>query len=87
MTTSEVMDALRGFVRSTFNVPPNDPDFSDDIHLFDYGYVDSFGAVQLTSFVGETFGTEVRQTDLIAFPMNTIREIATFVVRRRAGEI
>jgi D-alanine--poly(phosphoribitol) ligase subunit 2 len=81
------MDELRQFIRTEFDVPADDREFNDDVHLFDYGYVDSFGAVKLTSFVEENFSVEVRPSDLIAHPMNTIREITGFVVRRHSGEI
>ena len=81
------MDQLRSFIQERFEVPETDPDFSNDVHLFDYGYVDSFGAVELNSFVEKTFAIKVTTSDLIAFPLNTIQEIATFIARRRAGEI
>lgn len=87
MPLDEIMNALRSFIRERFQVPENDADFTEDVHLFDYGYIDSFGAVDLTSFVQEQFGIQIKDSDLIAYPMNTMREIATFVVKRKAGEL
>jgi methoxymalonate biosynthesis acyl carrier protein len=87
MNINEIMSKLRSYIRERFKVPENDPEFTDDVHLFDYGYVDSFGAVELTTFVEKRFSTEIRQTDLVAYPLNTIREIATFVMKRKAGEV
>ena len=77
-----IANELRAFIRQHFKVPHDDPDFSDDIHLFDYGYVDSFGAVELTSFVEQKFALTVSQSDLVAFPMNTVNQIAKFVSDR-----
>lgn len=82
-----VKTQLRLFIQEHFKVPPNDQDFSDDVHLFDYGYVDSFGAVELTTFVKNQFGVEIKDNDLIVYPLNTIDEIATFIVKRTKGEI
>jgi D-alanine--poly(phosphoribitol) ligase subunit 2 len=79
---SQIASRLRAFIRERFKVPENDPDFTDDTHLFDYGYVDSFGAVDLTTFVETAFSTKISESDLIAYPLNTIREIATFVANR-----
>jgi len=45
----------------------NDPDFTDDVHLFDSGFLDSLGA------------TELIQKDLILHPMNTVDEIALVI--------
>jgi methoxymalonate biosynthesis acyl carrier protein len=87
MRQDNIMLELRSFIQERFQVPENDPDFSDDVNLFDYGYVDSFGAVELTCFVKENFSVEINDSDLVAFPLNTIREIATFTVKRQDGGI
>jgi methoxymalonate biosynthesis acyl carrier protein len=87
MDRDTIKTQLRGFIRERFQVPEHDPDFSDEVHLFDYGYVDSFGAVDLTSFVEQKFSVKIAQTDLIAFPMNTIVEISDFVSKRLNGQI
>lgn len=86
MTIDTIMDRLRTFIREQFKVPPSDKEFTDDVHLFDYGYIDSFGAVELTTFVETTFGIQVTQSDLVACPLNSVREIASFVQKRRSGE-
>lgn len=78
----EIMSPLREFVRKQFNVSEGDKDFTDDVHLFDYGYVDSFGAVHLITFVKERFGVVISDQDLIVHPLNTVREIAALVKDR-----
>ena len=85
--TAQIANQLRTFIRQKYKIPDNDPDFNDDVHLFDYGYVDSFGAVELNTFVETTFSTKITESDLIAYPLNTIREIATFVSKRKNGEL
>lgn len=87
METSEIADAIRAYIRERFQVPPQDSDFTNDVHLFDYGYVDSFGAVELTRFVETQFEVRVSEVDMVVYPLNTINEIADFVVRRRNGDI
>ncbi len=87
MDPDVMMQRLRDYIREQFSVPMDDPTFSDDVHLFDYGYVDSFGATELIAFVEEQFGVEVRQSDLVAYPLNTVREIATFATQRKRGEL
>jgi acyl carrier protein len=93
MSGEHILDAtsialtIRHFVCERFQVPAGDADFSDDVHLFDYGYVDSFGAVDLTSFVESQFDVKISEGDMVVHPLNTVNEIATFVTRRRNGEI
>jgi len=85
MNKDSIEHAIEAFVRERFEVSPEDSEFSRDLHLFDYGYVDSFGAVELTQFVESRFGIEVRDTDFVVHPLNTVAEIAEYVVKRRQG--
>lgn len=87
MEIQDMTKTLRDYIVQHYSVQPGDPDFTDDVHLFDYGYVDSFGAVDLVSFVQQAFGITVSQSDLIAYPMNTINEIAQFASLRQQGEL
>ena len=80
---AQAVETLRNFIRQRYNVPLDDADFSDDVHLFDYGYIDSFGAVDLIAFVESAFDIKISQSDLVAYPLNTIREIADFALQRR----
>ena len=87
MENDHIVKEIRQFIRQQFNVPDTDPDFNDDVHLFDYGYVDSFGAVNLTTFVETKFSIKINQSDMIVYPLNTVREIATFTAKRQKGEL
>lgn len=87
MENAEIKQTLREYIVNHYGVPADDAEFNDTVHLFDYGYVDSFGAVDLVSFVQERFGVTVSQGDLIAYPLNSITEIADFVTLRERGEL
>jgi methoxymalonate biosynthesis acyl carrier protein len=87
MEIQDIMAELQRYIRQQYKVAEKDPDFTDDVHLFDYGYIDSFGAVDLIAFVEKTFQVKIKESDLIAYPLNTIRDIATFVTKRQKGEI
>ena len=87
MEIQKIIFELRKFIKDQFKVSDTDPDFNEDVHLFDYGYVDSFGAVNLIAFVEKTFSIMISEADLIVYPLNTIRDIAHFVIKRKKGEI
>jgi D-alanine--poly(phosphoribitol) ligase subunit 2 len=87
MDIDEIKRNLRGYIVQRFAVPSDDAEFTEDVHLFDYGYVDSFGAVELVEFVQDRFGVVVSPSDLMVYPMNTINDIATFVSLRKRGEL
>ncbi len=80
-----VSSAIEKFIRSKFDVQPSDPDFTLDTHLFDYGYIDSFGAQVLIEHIEATYGIKVADDDLIKFPLNTVNEISGFVIDRQSG--
>ena len=73
-----VAETISKFIREKFEIG-DDPDFSNDVHLFNEGFVDSFGAVEIIHFVEQTYGIEVTQKDITLFPMNTVDEIAAVV--------
>ncbi len=83
--TTEVREELDGFIRSTFNVAADDPNFGNDVHLFDHGYLDSFSAQELIEHIESTYKIAIRNDDLIKFPLNTLNEISRFVVDRQTG--
>jgi acyl carrier protein len=87
MENHEITSQLRQFIRQQFGVPENDPEFNDKVDLFNYGYIDSFGAVELTNFMESTFSMRIADSDWAAFPLNTIEEISTFISKRQKGEI
>ena len=87
MESDQVAAELRAFIKEHFKVPESDQDFTDEVHLFDYGYIDSFGAVELNSFLEKAFTVKVTESDLIAHPLNTIQEISEFIVNRKAGRL
>jgi D-alanine--poly(phosphoribitol) ligase subunit 2 len=87
MHTEDIASELRKFVRQQFSIPENDPDFTDDVDLFNYGYIDSIGAVELTGFVERQFGVVFADADWINFPLSSVREISMFVAKRIKEEL
>ena len=74
----DIENKIETYIRDYFEIG-DDPDLTLDTHLFDEGFVDSLGAVQIVSFVEETFNIEITQKDLTLYPMNTINEIAEVI--------
>lgn len=76
-----VEETLNEFIREKFEIG-DDPDFTNDVHMFNEGFVDSFGAVEIIHFVEETYGIQITQRDITLFPMNTVNEIAKVVKKK-----
>ncbi|MBP3580572.1 MAG: acyl carrier protein [Clostridia bacterium] len=74
----EISTKIFEFVREHFDIG-DDPDYTPDVHLFDEGFVDSLGAVEIIDFVENEFGIKITQKDITLYPMNTVNEIARVV--------
>ena len=77
-----IVETISEFIKDKFEIG-DDPDFSNDVHLFNEGFVDSFGAVEIIHFVEETYGISITQKDITLFPMNTVNEIAEVVASKQ----
>lgn len=82
MDSEQIAHELRQFVRTQFAVPQNDRDFSDDVDLFNYGYIDSLGAVELAHFIERQFGVTFTSSDWATASLDSIRNISGFVASR-----
>jgi methoxymalonate biosynthesis acyl carrier protein len=82
---NEIALQLRTFIRQRFGIPESDREFTDNVDLFNYGYIDSFGAVDLHTFIADEFGIHLTDADFVALP-NTIREISEFLAGRKKGK-
>ena len=78
-----VQETISEFIKDHFEIG-DDPDFNDDVHLFNEGFVDSFGAVEIIHFVEQSFNIKITQKDITLFPMNTVNEL-TAVVESKLG--
>ena len=87
MNIQNIIYQLNSFIRERYHVAENDMDFNENVHLFDYGYIDSFGVIDLIQFVENHFKIKINDNDLVITPLNTINEIAIFIEKRSKGEI
>jgi acyl carrier protein len=58
---SDVRGRIRAFIVSEFRVPDDDPQFTDEANLFENGYVDSMGLVELIAFIESTFHVKLSE--------------------------
>ena len=77
-----IMRELERHIRERYEIDDDDDAFTPDVHLFDYGYIDSIGATALIAHIENTYGIKVTNQDLMLYPLNTIREIASFIAKK-----
>ncbi|UQZ84354.1 acyl carrier protein [Paenibacillus konkukensis] len=80
----DLLQELEEHIRSRYEIEADDDDFTVDVHLFDYGYIDSIGATALIAHMEKTYGIQVTNQDLMLYSLNTVREIADFIQTKTA---
>lgn len=81
MGPEKIEHRVEEFVRTQFSVSPTDPAFDRTADLFEGGYVDSVGVVELLEFLQEEFGVDIPDDDLLSDDFSTIAGIARIVSR------
>ncbi len=87
MTLENIASRIEAFIRTRFEVDPNDDDFDRAVDLYDRGYIDSVGFVELLAFLGKEFRVEIPEEDLLSDEFLTIDGIAIIVARLSAEPI
>lgn len=78
----EIKLELESHIRERYEIADDDDDFGTDVHLFDYGFIDSIGATALIAHIEKTYGIQVTNQDLMLYSLNTIEEIASFIAAK-----
>lgn len=81
MKLDEITENLENYIRDRFDIG-DDPDYTTDVDLFEYGFLDSMGAMEVITHIEEEYGIKITQKDIILYPMNTVREIAEVVAEK-----
>ena len=79
MNEREVSDRTEAYVRSHFRINGADNRFGPTVDLFQGGYVDSLGLVELLAFIEDEFGVEIPDDDLLSDDIARIEGIARIV--------
>jgi D-alanine--poly(phosphoribitol) ligase subunit 2 len=76
-----IADRIEAFVRTEFEVSPGDNGFDRDIDLFELGYIDSVGFAELLAFLGEEFGVDIPEHEILSDAFTRIDGMASIVQR------
>jgi acyl carrier protein len=85
VTEQEVAAAVEEFARREFSIKDSDQRFDRTVDLFEDGYVDSIGVIELIQFLEKTFAIDIPEADLFSPEFSTIDGIARIVTRNRSS--
>jgi acyl carrier protein len=75
----DVQERIETYVREHFRVRDNDRRFDRNVDLYESGYVDSVGVVELLAFIGEEFGVDIPENQLLSEDFSSVGGIARIV--------
>lgn len=82
-----LQDNIENFVRERFFVDDDDPEFGRTVDLWEAGYVDSTGMVEVVTYLEELAGERIPDEIMMSTRLSTIEGMAGVVeqVRRSTG--
>jgi acyl carrier protein len=86
-TESRIEHRIEEYIRMQFGISPTDPMFNRQVDLFEAGYVDSMGIVELLEFLRGEFSVEIPDDDLLADDFSNIAGITRIVSRHLTSQI
>jgi acyl carrier protein len=83
IAVAAVADDIEAFVREHFHVPASDTRFGRRLNLWEEGYVDSVGVVEMIEFLEQRFVVKIPEEVLFSSEFTSIDGIAAAVVALR----
>jgi acyl carrier protein len=77
----EVAAQVEKFIRTRFRVRADDAYFTPEVNLWEEGYIDSTGAVEMIAFLEQTYGIRLPEEVLFDPDFTNIRGISRLVTR------
>jgi acyl carrier protein len=76
---------LERFIRERFQIADDEAGFSRRVNLWEEGYVDSMGVVEVIAFLEQQFRVNLPEEVVFSPEFTNIDDIARFVVNLRAA--
>jgi acyl carrier protein len=86
VTEQDVAAVVEEFARREFSIKDSDQRFDRTVDLFEDGYVDSIGVIELIQFLERTFAIDIPEADLFSPEFSSIDGIARIVTRNRSSK-
>jgi acyl carrier protein len=80
-----IADRIEKYLREQFSIVDDDPGFTRTVDLYDTGFVDSVGVVELLAFIEAEFGVDIPDSELLSSRFSNIEGIAQIVAGSTGG--
>ncbi len=77
-------EKIRAFIFSNFLFDAEESALSNDTSFLEQGIIDSTGVLELVEWLEETFAIKVEDEELIPVNLDSVDQLAQFIVRKTA---
>jgi acyl carrier protein len=84
--SESIESIVEEFIRTRFRVRSDDDHFSRDVNLWEEGYVDSAGVVEMIAFLEKTFAVTLPEEVLFDPDFTFVRGIARLIAKQQAAQ-
>lgn len=81
MDVEQICRELSNILQRLEKADTTDKNYSFDVDLFDYGYLDSFGVVELLLEIKQVFGLDLSHEDFY-HDLRSVRSISTCIIEK-----
>jgi acyl carrier protein len=81
---SDITLKIRDFIAKTFLIEFNG-EINDATDLFNLGIIDSFGFIELITYIEKTFQVEFEQDELLADHLSTVNSMVELIRKKHNG--
>ena len=86
LSRAEIERTLRSFIAEELFYGADRGALADNQPLQETGVIDSMGMLRLVTFLEETFGIEVLDSEVVPEHLGTLGGIISFIERKRSAE-
>lgn len=87
MSVNDVMSGCRTFIAENYLYMHPNLDLKDDDLFFELGIVDSMGAMELVSFVEDSYGIAVDDMEITVDNFGSLARLGAYVSGKRSREL
>ncbi len=79
-------DKIREFIFENFLFDSDGKELDNDASFLETGIIDSTGMLELVSWVQETYGFEIEDTELVPDNLDSVNRLAMFIGKKLNAE-
>ncbi|HEV2622905.1 MAG TPA: acyl carrier protein [Frateuria sp.] len=83
--TMDVKARVRDYILENLMFSSDPSELADDVSLLDRGVIDSTGVLEVVLFLEESFGLQVKASQMLPQNFDSVDNIVAFVQRQQQG--